>query len=45
MLRSKRFEILEESPVNKDGFVIEWPEMGCSCQKNWTHACKSVGSP
>ncbi|MGP4082556.1 propanediol/glycerol family dehydratase large subunit [Pseudalkalibacillus sp. R45] len=28
MLRSKRFEILEERPVNQDGFVTEWPEMG-----------------
>ncbi|MGE7600956.1 propanediol/glycerol family dehydratase large subunit [Peribacillus sp. NPDC097675] len=28
MQRSKRFEILEERPVNKDGFVKEWPEMG-----------------
>jgi propanediol dehydratase large subunit len=28
MQRSKRFEILEERPVNKDGFVTEWPEMG-----------------
>ncbi|CAH0345188.1 propanediol/glycerol family dehydratase large subunit [Bacillus sp. CECT 9360] len=28
MLRSKRFEILEDRPVNSDGFVTEWPEMG-----------------
>jgi propanediol dehydratase large subunit len=28
MQRSKRFEILEERPVNKDGFVTEWSEMG-----------------
>ena len=28
MKRSKRFEILEERPVNKDGFVQEWPETG-----------------
>jgi propanediol dehydratase large subunit len=28
MLRSKRFEILEDRPVNNDGFVTEWPEMG-----------------
>lgn len=28
MQRSKRFEILEDRPVNKDGFVKEWPEMG-----------------
>lgn len=26
--RSKRFKILEERPVNKDGFVQEWPEQG-----------------
>ncbi|WP_173917580.1 propanediol/glycerol family dehydratase large subunit [Halobacillus sp. Marseille-Q1614] len=28
MKHSKRFEILKERPVNKDGFVTEWPEMG-----------------
>lgn len=28
MQRSKRFTILEDRPVNKDGFVKEWPEMG-----------------
>jgi len=28
MKRSKRFEILDERPVNKDGFINEWPEMG-----------------
>ena len=28
MKRSKRFEILEKRPVNQDGFVQEWPEMG-----------------
>ncbi|PLT32673.1 propanediol/glycerol family dehydratase large subunit [Bacillus sp. V5-8f] len=28
MQRSKRFEILEQRPVNNDGFVTEWPEMG-----------------
>ncbi|MGG1576156.1 propanediol/glycerol family dehydratase large subunit, partial [Fictibacillus sp. NRS-1165] len=28
MKRSKRFEILEQRPVNNDGFVTEWPEMG-----------------
>ncbi|WP_158735629.1 propanediol/glycerol family dehydratase large subunit [Alteribacillus sp. YIM 98480] len=26
--RSKRFEVLEDRPVNKDGFVQEWPEKG-----------------
>ncbi|WP_078428158.1 propanediol/glycerol family dehydratase large subunit [Alkalihalobacterium alkalinitrilicum] len=26
--RSKRFQVLEERPVNKDGFVHEWPEQG-----------------
>ncbi|MCL2461625.1 MAG: propanediol/glycerol family dehydratase large subunit [Defluviitaleaceae bacterium] len=25
---SKRFEILRNRPVNKDGFIREWPEMG-----------------
>ena len=28
MKRSKRFEVLEQRPVNKDGFVREWPEVG-----------------
>lgn len=27
-MRSKRFEVLDERPVNKDGFVNEWPEVG-----------------
>ncbi len=27
-MRSKRFEVLEERPVNKDGFIDEWPEVG-----------------
>ena len=26
--RSKRFQVLEEQPINQDGFVTEWPEMG-----------------
>lgn len=26
--RSKRFLVLEDRPVNKDGFVQEWPEQG-----------------
>ena len=28
MKRSKRFEVLEQRPVNQDGFVEEWPEVG-----------------
>ncbi|HHV58157.1 MAG TPA: propanediol/glycerol family dehydratase large subunit [Firmicutes bacterium] len=28
MKRSKRFEILAQKPVNQDGFVQEWPEVG-----------------
>lgn len=28
MKRSKRFEVLEARPVNQDGFVVEWPEVG-----------------
>jgi propanediol dehydratase large subunit/glycerol dehydratase large subunit len=28
MKRSKRFEILAKRPVNQDGFVQEWPEVG-----------------
>ncbi len=27
-MRSKRFEALEKRPVNQDGFVTEWPEVG-----------------
>ncbi|WP_054636581.1 propanediol/glycerol family dehydratase large subunit [Thalassobacillus sp. C254] len=26
--RSKRFQVLEDRPINKDGFVHEWPEQG-----------------
>ncbi len=26
--RQKRFEVLEQRPVNQDGFVVEWPEVG-----------------
>jgi propanediol dehydratase large subunit len=28
MKRSKRFEVLGKRPVNQDGFVAEWPEVG-----------------
>ncbi len=28
MKRSKRIEALDRRPVNKDGFINEWPEMG-----------------
>lgn len=28
MKRSKRFEALAKRPVNQDGFVVEWPEVG-----------------
>jgi len=27
-MKSKRFQVLAERPVNKDGFVKEWPEVG-----------------
>jgi len=26
--RQKRFEVLAERPINKDGFIKEWPEVG-----------------
>jgi len=26
--RQKRFEVLEARPVDQDGFVVEWPEVG-----------------
>ena len=28
VLKSKRFEVLANRPVNQDGFVKEWPEVG-----------------
>ena len=28
MKRSKRIEVLDKRPVNLDGFINEWPEMG-----------------
>ena len=28
MARSKRIETLDRRPVNRDGFIDEWPEMG-----------------
>ncbi|MDR1212853.1 MAG: propanediol/glycerol family dehydratase large subunit [Propionibacteriaceae bacterium] len=27
-MKSKRFEVLDARPVNQDGFVTEWPEVG-----------------
>ena len=27
-MKSKRFEVLRNRPVNQDGFVAEWPEVG-----------------
>ena len=27
-MKSKRFEVLDARPVNQDGFVSEWPEVG-----------------
>lgn len=27
-MKSKRFEVLAQRPVNKDGFIKEWPEVG-----------------
>ena len=27
-MKSKRFEVLGNRPVNKDGYVKEWPEVG-----------------
>ena len=28
MRRSKRMETLDRRPVNRDGYIEEWPEMG-----------------
>ena len=27
-MKSKRFEVLANRPVNQDGYVKEWPEVG-----------------
>ena len=32
-MKSKRIEILDNRPVNKDGFIDEWPEMGFVAMK------------
>lgn len=34
MKRSKRMEVLDERPVNKDGYINEWPEMGFVAMKS-----------
>jgi len=34
MTRSKRFEALDARPVNQDGFVTEWPEVGMIAMEN-----------
>ncbi|MDY3920033.1 MAG: propanediol/glycerol family dehydratase large subunit [Candidatus Limivivens sp.] len=34
MRRSKRIETLDARPVNKDGFIREWPEMGFIAMKS-----------
>lgn len=34
MKRSKRFEILENRPINKDSFMKEWPEKGFIAMKS-----------
>ena len=34
MRRSKRFEVLDQRPVNKDGYINEWPEMGFVAMKS-----------
>lgn len=33
-MRSKRIEMLDQRPVNKDGFINEWPEMGFSAMSS-----------
>ena len=27
-MRSKRFEYLDQRPVNQDGYIKEWPDVG-----------------
>lgn len=34
MKRSKRIEVLDQRPVNLDGFIDEWPEMGLVAMKS-----------
>ncbi|HAG69743.1 MAG TPA: propanediol dehydratase [Lachnospiraceae bacterium] len=34
MKRSKRFEALDKRPVNLDGYINEWPEMGFTAMKS-----------
>ena len=34
MKRSKRIEILDKRPVNLDGYINEWPEMGFVAMKS-----------
>ena len=34
MKRSKRIEVLDKRPVNLDGFINEWPEMGFSAMNS-----------
>lgn len=34
MKRSKRIETLDKRPVNMDGFINEWPEMGFAAMKS-----------
>ena len=34
MKRSKRIEALDARPVNRDGFIDEWPEMGFVAMKS-----------
>ena len=34
MKRSKRIEVLDRRPVNLDGYIDEWPEMGLIAIRN-----------
>lgn len=34
MKRSKRIETLDKRPVNRDGYINEWPEMGFAAMKS-----------
>ena len=34
MQRSKRIEVLDKRPVNLDGYISEWPEMGFAAMKS-----------
>jgi len=43
MKRSKRFQILNNRPVNRDGFIAEWPEAGFTAMHSPYDPKPSIG--